>query len=161
MKLGFEPRLQPIVPASPRSLLNPSSPVAGKGSLSLRALSHPCQTPAQDSEGLLTHHRLTPPTCGAPDEESHVRWTDPLSWASLVGLLQGKPGLWLPLTSIPDKVTRSSSAKDVGLSRTNQKEKTEMILPQGHISPAHVGPLPQMSPPCLTLCTSQGVLKVT
>ena len=29
----------------------------------------------------------------------------------------------------------SPSAKDLGLSRTNQKEKTQMTLPQGHISP--------------------------
>lgn len=64
MKLGFEPRSQPVVPALSTESLNPRQPCVGKGSLSLRALSYPARHLLRTVRGLLTNIDLLHPPAG-------------------------------------------------------------------------------------------------
>lgn len=137
--------------------LNPRQPCLGKGSLSLGDSAPAYQTPARESEEGADKRRLTPPTCGAPGREGHMRWTEPLPSASLLRPPRASLVFGCPWQPFQIRILGSSSAKDVGLSRTNRKEKTRMTLPQGHISPDRLGPLcPRYQPHVPLFVTLKG-----
>lgn len=94
---------------------------------------------------------LLHPPAGAPGQEG------PFALSSCSLASESSLAFGCPWHKNHTKILGSSSAKDVGLSRTNQKQKTQMTFPWGHLSTDRLeGHLcPRCHPPCLTLLLSR------